>query len=364
MYFGFLLIDALSLVLQVATAILAMRLIRITGSSRAWIVIAVAMLVMAIRRLGVFVGLLIDPNSLVLTEFWSDAVGLLNAILMLAGIAAIAPLFHTIQRAKETTQRAHDQLEEEVRQRTADLARAHEKLQKEFTQRATAEEALRDEHRRLRQVLEISERDQRLLAYEIHDGFVQPAAAAVMNLQAGLSAYATEPDRALENIVRGLQLLQESIVQVRWLISGLRSVVLEEQGLVAAIGKLVDDSRNRTEIRIDWSHQVEFDRLAPALEASLFRVIQEALRNALRHSQSDRVEIALTQTGKTISARIQDWGCGFDASVPKPGHFGLEGMHERARLFGGAARIQSAVGEGTCVTVEFPLVEREAPAAP
>ena len=360
MYFGFIFIVALSLAFQVAAAFLAMRLIRITGTNRAWIVIAVAMLAMAIRRLAVLVGVLVDPSSLDPTDFWSEAIGLFNAVLLLVGIAAIVPLFRTIQQAKETTQQARDQLEKEVRQRTADLVAAHEKLQAEFAQRTKAEEALRDEHRHLRQVLEMCERDQRLLAYEIHDGFVQPATAALMNLQAGLAAYATDPETALENVVRGLQLLQESISQVRWLISGLRPVVLEDQGLVAAVDKLVSDTENRTEIPIAWSHQVQFDRLAPALEMSLFRIIQEALRNAVRHSRTDRIEIALTQTGGTISARIQDWGCGFDASVPKPDHFGLEGMRERARLFGGAVRIESAPGEGTCVTAEFPLGEKEA----
>ncbi len=357
MYSGFILLDSLSLLFQVASACLAIRLIRITGMNRAWIVIAVALSVMAIRRLAVLVGVLInpvDPNILNPVEFWSDAIGLLNAILILVGIAAIGPLFRTIQEAKETTQRAHDCLESEVRQRTADLVAANEKLQAEFAQRAKAKEDLREEHRRLRQVLEMFERDQRILAYEIHDGFVQPATAALMNLQASLSAYATNPDKALENVVRGLQLLQESISQVRWLISGLRSVVLEDEGLAAAVDNLVRNTKLRTEIEIQWSHQVQFDRLAPPLEMSLFRIIQEALRNAVRHSRSDRIEIALTQAGGKISATIQDWGCGFDASVRKPDHFGLEAMQERARLFGGTVRIQSAAGEGTCVTVEFP----------
>ncbi|MGO9115012.1 MAG: sensor histidine kinase [Thermoguttaceae bacterium] len=328
--------------------------------SRAWIVIAVAMLAMAIRRLGVLIGVVVDPNSLDLTEFWSDAVGLFNAILMFVGIASIAPLFRTIQEAKEATQRSHDQLEKEVQERTADLLSAHEKLQAEFAQRTKAEAALRDEHSHLRKVLEMNECDQRLVAYEIHDGFVQPATAALMNLQASLSTYTKDPEKSLESVIRGLQLLQESISQVRWMISGLRPVVLEDQGLVAAIDKLVHDTGNRTEITIGWSHQVQFDRLAPTLEMSLFRIIQEALRNALRHSGTDRIEIALTQTGETICARIQDWGCGFDTSAHKPDHFGLEGMHERARLFGGVVRIESAPGKGTCVTAEFPLMEKEA----
>ncbi len=358
MYFGlFISIVTVSLALQVAAAFLAMRLIRITGTNRAWIVIAVAMLAAAIRRAVVLIGVLAEPNTRNLPNLWSDGLGLLVTILLFAGIAAIGPLFRTIQEAKETTQRAHDQLEKEVRQRTADLVAAHEKLQAELAQRAKAEEALRDEHRHLIHVLEMSEREQRLLAYEIHDGFVQPATAAVMNLQAGLGAFKTDPDAALEDVARGLQLLQESITEVRWLISGLRSPALEDEGLTAAVEKLVGDTESRTHIPIAWSHQVQFKRLAPALEMSLFRLIQEALRNAVRHSRTDRIEIALTQTGSTICARIQDWGCGFDASVPKADHFGLEGMRERARLFGGAARIQSAPGEGTCVTAEFPISE-------
>ncbi len=360
MYLEFVTIDALSLLAQAAATIMAVRLIRITGTNRAWIVIALALLAMTIRRVGILVGVVVDPGALDPTRFWSDAVGLFDSILMLVGIAAIGPLFRTIHEAKQAAQRAHDELEKEFQKRTADLVSAHEKLQAEFAQRANAEEALRDEHLHLRKVLEMNECDQRLLAYEIHDGFVQPATAALMNLQASVSAYKSDPQKALENVVRGLQLLQESISQVRWLISGLRPVVLEDQGLVAAVDKLVRDTENRTEIPIAWSHQVRFHRLVPALEMSLFRIIQEALRNAVRHSGTDRVEVALTQQDGTIFARIQDWGCGFDASNRKPDHFGLEGMHERARLFGGVIRIQSAPGAGTTVTAEFPLVEKEA----
>jgi signal transduction histidine kinase len=353
--FGFIVICAISLVLQAATAVLSIRLIRITGMNRAWILIAIAMLAMAVRRLGVLVGVLICPAILNPVEYWSDVFGLFNAILIFVGVAAIGPLFRTIREAKETTQRAHGQLEADVQQRTADLVAANEKLQAEFQQRAKAEAALRDEHRHLRQVLEMFERDQRLLAYEIHDGFVQPATAALMNLQASLSTYATNPDKALESVVRGVQLLQEGISQV----SGLRSVVLEDEGLMAAVDNLVSNTRLRTEIEIQWSQQAQFERLAPPLEMALYRIIQEALRNAVRHSRAERIEISLTQTSETVSARVQDWGCGFDTSVRKPDHFGLEAIRERARLFGGEARIQSAPGKGTCVTVDFPRVERE-----
>jgi signal transduction histidine kinase len=353
-YFGFISVVGVSLLLQVAAAFLAMRLIRITGTNRAWIVIALGLLAMAVRRAAVLASVLYGPGIIEPEAFWSESIGLLNAVLMLAGIAAIDPLFRTVQRAKETTQRDRDQLEKEVQQRTSDLVRANEKLQKEFDERAKVEQALREEHLRQRQLLHMSERDQRLIAYEIHDGFVQPATAALMHLQAGTAIFATNPEGAMDYFTRAVQLLQESIAQVRLLISGLRPVILEDQGLVAAVDKLISDTRNRTAVQIGWSHQVAFDRLPASLETAIFRIIQEALRNSLRHSRSERIEIALRQIGSTAVATVRDWGCGFDLSQSKPDHFGLEGMRERARMLGGALRIESAPGQGTCVTVEFP----------
>ena len=360
MYLGFILIVALSLLTQVAAAVWALRLMGITRSNKAWMLVAAAMLAMAIRRAAVLAGVLTYPALLDSMDYWSEAIGLLSAVVLLVGFAAIGPLFRTIQRAKEDLQRVRDQLEREVREQTADLRRANEELQAEFVQRAKVEEALRDEQRHLLHVLEICERDQRLLAYEIHDGFVQPATAALMNLHASLSAYSSDPELALANVVRGVQLLQESIAEVRWLISGMRPIVLEDMGLVAAVDKLVEDTEGRMGVAIAWTHQVTFGRLAPPLEMSVFRIIQEALRNAVRHSRAERIEVSLSQADKTIVVRVKDWGCGFDMSVQKPGHFGLESLRERARLFGGAARIESAPGVGTCVTAEFPLIEKEA----
>ncbi len=359
MFAGFVVVVVVSLVLQVAVAVLAIRLIRITESSWAWIIIAVATLAMAVRRLMVVIAVLTNPRIFDSMDRWSEAIGLLNAALLLLGIWAIGPLFRTIQQAKQAMQRSRDELETEVHRRTADLVRAHETLREEFTQRANAEAALREEQNHLRRVLEICERDQRLVAYDIHDGFIQPATAALMNLQAGLAMLSGDPQKAVESVERGLQLLQESIAEVRWLISGLRPIVLEDLGLVAAVEKLVDDTEARSGIPIRWSHHVEFHRLAPDVEKSAFRIIQEALRNAVRHSHADRIELSITQRGGTVEIRIQDWGRGFDAAIQKPGHFGLEGIGERARLLGGVARTQTAPGEGTTVIVEFPLPSEE-----
>ena len=75
---------------------------------------------------------------------------------------------------------------------------------------------------------------------------------------------------------------------------------------------------------------------------SIFRIVQEGLTNAVRHSKSERVAIAMQQSGGTIHLRIEDWGSRLRSAAAKVGHYGLEGIRERARLFGGAARIDSA----------------------
>jgi signal transduction histidine kinase len=352
----FVVIVAISLALQVVAACLAVRLIRVTGTSMAWLAIAGSVAAMAIRRT---ILLCYTPETITSGEIWSEIVGLLVAVLILTGIATIGPIFRTVQKAREAIEQSHDKLEKEVARQTSELVAANEQLRQEITRRAEVEAALHEEHRHLSSVLSIYEADRQLIAYDMHDGFVQTATAAQMGLQSALAAYARDPDRALEHVVGALQNLQQSLSQVRRLIRGLRPVVLEESGLIAAIEQLVHDTETNSDVHIDWSSQVAFDRLSPALETSIFRIIQEALTNAIRHGKSERVAIEMTQTERTIHLRIEDWGSGFDLAAPQTGHYGLEGIRERARLFDGTARIESAPGKGARIEVELPLIERE-----
>lgn len=363
MYFALLFVLSLSLTLQVVAAVLAARLIGVTGKSWAWVAIAVGMSAMAIRRAALLALLLAHAGMPNRSEFWSEVIGLLNAALMLVGIAAIGPLFRAVQKAhqqvREAMEDSHGRLKKEVDRQTSELLAANERLKTEVARRAEAESALREEHRHLSSVLAIYEKDRQLVAYDIHDGFVQTAAAASMGMQAALAAFPQDPGRAQEQVAHALKLLQQSLAQVRSLVRGLRPTELEEAGLVAAIGQLVRDTENDSQVDVQWTPQVAFERLSPALEMSIFRIVQEALTNAVRHSKSGRVAIAMRQSGGTIQLRIEDWGIGFDTTVAKPGHYGLEGIRERARLFGGAARIDSAPGKGTRIEVELPAIQRD-----
>jgi signal transduction histidine kinase len=110
---------------------------------------------------------------------------------------------------------------------------------------------------------------------------------------------------------------------------------------------------------ITFQHRVEFDRLAPTLENAIYRIVQESLSNAIRHSQSERVAVELTQQGDWVRILVQDWGRGFRPAEVGEGCFGLEGIRERARLLGGTAQIDGLPGQGARIQVELPITLRE-----
>jgi signal transduction histidine kinase len=93
------------------------------------------------------------------------------------------------------------------------------------------------------------------------------------------------------------------------------------------------------------------------LETNLFRIIQESLTNALRHSNSSRVRILLNRVGQQIQIEVKDWGCGFDPQKVTQERLGIRGICQRAEAFGGQATIDSAPGQGTRIVVEMPFVE-------
>jgi signal transduction histidine kinase len=194
-----------------------------------------------------------------------------------------------------------------------------------------------------------------LVAFEIHDGFVQQATAALMHLRAFRELHDRQTEQARKELDLAVASLEEGIAEARRLMTGLRPPVLEEAGVVAAIDDLAREADRREEARIDFSHAVRLDRLSPVLETAIFRIAQEGLNNACRHSRSEKVEISLVQDGDRVHLQVRDWGVGFDPEKVDPSRFGLRGIRERARLLGGQAVIETSPGQGTRVAVEFPV---------
>lgn len=225
----------------------------------------------------------------------------------------------------------------------------------DVTERKHSEESLRNEQRLLRRLLDLHERDRRVMAYEIHDSFAQMLAGAQLNFQA--FERDVEPAvAAAESFQEGMRLLDGSLKETRRLISGLRPPVLDELGVVAAVEYLVCDHRTPGGPVIEYSAEVDFDRLAPPLESAVFRIVQESLANACRHSRTERIRVEMTERDDEVWIEVRDWGEGFETDRVDKSRFGLQGIRERARLLGGRATVESAPGVGTRVTVRLPLV--------
>ena len=221
--------------------------------------------------------------------------------------------------------------------------------------RKRAEEALRAERQHLIHLLRNQEYERKIVAYEIHDGLVQYAAAATMHLDRFLSSHENEPAPLQLNLV--MALLQKTIQEGRRLVNGLRPPILDEFGVVAAIEHLIEEKAT-TDPQITFEHQTGFARLAPELESAIFRIVQEALTNVRKHSHSPQASVVLRHNCNRIHVDIQDWGIGFDpANVAQERH-GLRGIRQRVSLLGGNVAIDSQPGQGTKLAIELPILPR------
>ncbi|MGA2035012.1 MAG: sensor histidine kinase [Thermoguttaceae bacterium] len=260
------------------------------------------------------------------------------------------------KEAEEPLRRANDELERRIQERTAELSVANAALQREVQQRRKAEESWLREYRTLRHLLEASDHERQLIAYEIHDGLAQYLAGGLMQFEVYDHLKETDRQEAARAYHAAITMMRQAHAEARRLISGVRPPILDEEGIVAALAQLVHEQRQQKGPKIELRSSVRFQRLVPILENSIYRIVQEGLTNACKHSNSAKVDVALVQQGDRLEIEIRDWGQGFDPRQPKEGCFGLEGIRQRVRLLGGQVSIESTMGEGTRIAVDLPLV--------
>jgi len=196
------------------------------------------------------------------------------------------------------------------------------------------------------------------LAREIHDTLAQQLTAIVLQLEAAEAFVERSPGRAGTLVITARDLARSALQEARRSVWNLRPAPLEATGLVAALDREVRRWRQYSGIpaRLRSEGVPNPLQLPPTAEVALFRIVQEALANAARHSNARRVEVFVSRHDGVLEVSVSDDGDGFSpGAAPQRGSFGLLGMGERARLAGGSLDVSSTVGEGTRVTVRLPL---------
>ena len=243
---------------------------------------------------------------------------------------------------------AHDKREGDSRFSEEDL-----RLAETFATRASiaADLSQRVARDALRRVVAAQELERRRLARELHDETGQALTSILLGLKAVEDAKSPEDARAAAAEVR--ELVVTTLQDVRRLAVELRPKVLDDYGLQAALERLVEAYAEQTGIAVDLATQLGEERLPTEAETALYRIVQEALTNVVKHAEARRVSILVTRRGREVAAVIEDDGCGFDPER-HDGGFGLLGMEERLALLDGRLTIESAPGTGTTLVAEVP----------
>jgi signal transduction histidine kinase len=204
----------------------------------------------------------------------------------------------------------------------------------------------------LRRVVAGQELERQRLARELHDETGQALTSILLGLKAVESAESGEQTRAAAEELR--ELVVATLQDVRRLAVELRPKALDDFGLVAALERLASVFSESTGIAVELEAALG-ERLPPEVETTLYRIVQEALTNIVKHARARRVSILLVRRGGSATAVIEDDGEGFDPASVREDGLGLLGMHERVALLEGRLSVESSVGAGTTLAVEVPL---------
>ena len=281
------------------------------------------------------------------------ALGALLGCLLVISIYGL----HSARVSSAQLRRAHDALEERVRERTIELQRANTHLGAEVAERIRTEHLLRALSGRL---LKIQDDERRRIARELHDSMGQTLSALSNNLTSA-ALMASEDNEALGTLLSESSGLIDGVMQeVRTLSYLLHPPLLDDLGLEYVLPWYAAGFSKRSGIGVALQIAPDVGRLPSDIELTLFRITQEALSNVHRHSGGHTVTIAVSRTADAVSLTIKDDGHGVPADIEEPRAIsnlgvGIAGMRERVRQFGGRLEIRGDV-TGTTIMVDLPLV--------
>ncbi len=274
----------------------------------------------------------------------AESVGILAFLLAAVSIVLMG---ESRRRQHESMRRAQGELEERVRERTADLDVVNRNL-RELSAR----------------LMQLQDDERRRIARELHDSVGQMLAALSMNL----ASVRSDVDRMMQTataLIDSESLVQDMSKEVRTISHLLHPPLLDEAGLSSALRWYVEGFSQRSKIKVDLDLPEGFGRLPSEMETAIFRVVQECLTNIHRHSGSEVAKIRLRRSERQVAVNIEDKGRGIppekQEEMAKSGTVGvgIRGMRERLRQLGGTMEMTSS-SSGTVVSVILPMPDRAA----
>jgi signal transduction histidine kinase len=300
---------------QLAAAVMAFRLTRLTKTGLAWTLIATALALMAVRRI-LSIHYMTNDHPAIPPELLIELVGLTISILMLAGMAGIGPLFSSIKATGERLRALSQQL------------------------------------------MDAQESERRHIARELHDEIGQALTMVKINLQT--IQRISDPVLISQQVEETIKIIEPTLGQVRNLSLRLRPSLLDDLGLVAALRWYLDRQSRRAGFALQFNADPLKERLPTEIETACFRIVQEAITNVIKYSKAKEVDIVLRHADRFLELIVRDTGVGFNvalaqAKAAEGSSFGLLSMAERAALVGGSFDIQSELGRGTEIRACLPI---------
>lgn len=207
-------------------------------------------------------------------------------------------------------------------------------------------------------ILEGQEEERKRIAMDIHDGIGQMLTSLKYQIEA---IDLNERANAEQKISEIDQLIKQVIKEVRKVTFNLKPTVLGDYGLQAGLNVFIREIAKHTDIELVYDTSGEIERLAQKIEDNIFRIVQEAINNAIKYSEAKRIEVALTQSDNEIVITVMDEGKGFDTKIVEARSINIESgrgffnMYERTEYVNGKLNIDSSPGKGTTLTLVVPV---------
>jgi PAS domain S-box-containing protein len=268
------------------------------------------------------------------------------------------------KQAEDALRKAKDELEELVKNRTQDLMNTNQALELEIEAHKLAEKHLRDSEQELQQLssrlIIAQEEERKRVAMELHDEISSKLAGVKFGMEKRLIQKPAPSDQERITLEDTINTLKDTMTSIRSIMVNLRPAMIDDLGLLPTINWYCREFQKIYDApTIEKEFDIEEEEIPDHLKIVIFRIIQEAMNNVVKHSQADQMRLSLKRKQGAIELLVEDNGLGFNVVKGNTDHggyqgMGLTGIKERIRHSGGTISIESLKGKGTVIQVTWP----------